>query len=140
MGSEIFPLQKELSARGALYVAPCCGTVIESWQRNDLVRAGRWIATAPAPGKHRSYHFDAFSSPFVPWDVIAKQIVEAGENPSKLKTLYNLWFGLPYEMKGSAPDHKALADRAAKLKRYHVPAARPLADRLRRRAVARHLA
>jgi phage terminase large subunit GpA-like protein len=107
----------------AHYIAPCCGGVIESWQRNDLVRAGRWIATAPALGKHRSYHFDAFSSPFVPWDVIAKQIVEAGENASKLKTLYNLWFGLPYEMKGSAPDHKALADRAEKLKRYHVPAA-----------------
>lgn len=105
----------------AHYIAPCCGSVIESWQRNDLVRAGKWIATAPAPGKHRSYHFDAFSSPFVPWDTIAKSIVEAGDNPRKLKTLYNLTFGLPYEMKGTAPDHKALAERVEKIKRYHVP-------------------
>lgn len=108
----------------AHYVAPCCGTVIEFWQRNDLVRAGRWIATAPAPGKHRSYHFDALSSPFVPWDVIAKRIIEAGENPSKLKTLDNLTFGQAHEIRGNAPDHKLLKARAEQrreLKRYHVP-------------------
>lgn len=108
----------------AEYVAPCCGTVIPFWQRNDLVKRGRWIATAPGPGKHRSYHFDALSSPFVPWDVIAKRIIDAGNSPSKLKTLYNLTLGLAYEMKGTAPDHALLLERARTrpdLKRYHVP-------------------
>lgn len=110
----------------AYYVCPheACGTIISSLERNALVRAGRWIATASAPGKPRSYHIDAFISPFVPWDVIAERIVKAGDNPSTLKTLYNFTFGLPYEVKSSAPDWKQLLDRAQQhpeLKRYHVP-------------------
>jgi phage terminase large subunit GpA-like protein len=81
-----------------------------------------WIATAPAPGKHRSYHFDALSSPFVPWDVIAKRILDAGDDPAKLKTLDNLTFGRAHKVRGNAPDHKALEARREKdLKRGHVP-------------------
>jgi phage terminase large subunit GpA-like protein len=115
----------------AHYVAPCCGGVIESWQRNDLVRAGigtaddgeviGWIATRPGAGKHRSRHFDALSSPFVPWDVIAKRIVDAGADPSKLKTLYNLTFGLAYDMRGEAPDHEVLMARRVEAKLGQIP-------------------
>lgn len=106
----------------AHYITPCCGTIIQSWQRNDLVKEGRWIPTASAPGKHRSYHFDALSSPFVPWDVIAKRIIDAGEDPSKLKTLNNLTFGLAYDMRGEAPDHEALMGRRVEAKLGHIPA------------------
>jgi phage terminase large subunit GpA-like protein len=105
----------------AHYVAPCCGIVIESWQRNDLVKAGRWIATAPGPGKHRSYHFDALSSPFVPWDIIARRIIDAGSDPSKLKTLYNLTLGMAYDMRGEAPDHETLMARRVEAKLGHIP-------------------
>ncbi len=105
----------------AHYVTPCCGSVIHSWERNDLVRAGRWVATAPGPGKHRSYHFDALSSPFVPWDVIAKRIVEAGQDPSKLKTLNNLTFGLTYDMRGEAPDTDVLMARRVPARLGHIP-------------------
>lgn len=105
----------------AHYVTPCCGVVVHSWQRNDMVRAGRWIATAPGPGKHRSYHFDSLSSPFVPWDVIAKRIVDAGEDPSKLKTLSNLTFGLAYDMRGEAPDHETLMARRVEARLGHIP-------------------
>lgn len=104
----------------AHYIAPCCGTVIEGWQRNDLVRAGRWIAIAPGPGKHRSYHFDALSSPFVPWDVIAKRIIEAGDDPAKLKTLDNLTFGLAHEVKGDAPDTQRLMARREDYRDGHI--------------------
>jgi len=115
----------------AHYVPACCGVVIESWQRNELVRAGigrnergeveGWIPTAPAPGKHRSRHFDALSSPFVPWDVIAKRIIEAGSDPAKLKTLNNLTFGLAYDMRGEAPDHETLMARRVEAKLGRIP-------------------
>jgi phage terminase large subunit GpA-like protein len=107
----------------AHYVAPCCGSIIEYHRRTSMVRGGRWIATDPRPGAFPSYHFDALSSPFVPWDEIAKAHVAAGEDAEKLKTFQNLWLGLPYEMRGDAPDHVRLMERRDdSLLRGHVPA------------------
>jgi phage terminase large subunit GpA-like protein len=95
----------------AHYVPPCCGAVIEGWRKFDVYLTGRWVATAPGDGKFKSYHFDALASPFVPWDDIAKKFCDAGDNPNKLKTFWNLTLGLPYEMKGDAPDHVRLLER-----------------------------
>lgn len=95
----------------AHYVTQCCGSIIEPWQKLDLYRAGRWIATAPAPGRFPTYHFDALSSPFVPWDETAKKFCDAGSDPDKLKAFWNLFLGLPYEMTGDAPDHVRLMER-----------------------------
>jgi len=106
----------------AHYVAPCCGTVIESTRKNELVRKGRWIATAPAPGKHRSYHFDALSSPFVPWDLIAERKIIAGDDPSKQKTFDNLTLGIAHEVRGDAPDHVKLLERREAYEPGRIPA------------------
>lgn len=105
----------------AYFVAPCCGSIIHGHEKNGLVRQGRWIATAPAPGKHRSYHFDALSSPFVPWDKIAERAIKAGDDPAKLKTFYNLTLGLAYEMRTDTPDHTRLMERREDFKRGHIP-------------------
>lgn len=106
----------------AHFAAPCCGSVIDGAAKNAVVRKGRWIATASAPGKFRSYHFDGFASPFVPLDVIAQRIVEAGDDPAKLKPLNNLTFGLAYEPKGDAPDWTRLMERREDYKRGEIPA------------------
>ena len=107
----------------AHYVAPCCGVIIEPHEKNALMRKGRWVPTAARPGAFPSYHFDTLSSPFVPWDEVAKAHVSAGDDPSKLKTFWNLWLGLPYEIKGDAPDHVRLLERREDgHKRGHVPA------------------
>ena len=106
----------------AYYVAPCCGSVIEEYERRDLVRAGRWKATDPGPGKMPGYHFNAMSSPFVPWAKIAERAVKAGSDVAKQKTFYNLTLGLPFEMKGDAPDHVRLFERREDgLPSYRVP-------------------
>lgn len=106
----------------AHYVAPCCGAIIQGPEKNTIARRGRWVATDPKPGAYPSYHFDALSSPFVPWDKIAQRAVEAGDDPNKLKGFYNLTLGLPYEIKGDAPDHVRLLERREEgLTRGHVP-------------------
>jgi phage terminase large subunit GpA-like protein len=102
-------------------IAPCCGSVIEPHQRDGLVRAGRWIATAPAPGKYPSYHFDELSSPFVPWNETARLAVEAGDDDHKLKPFYNLHLGLSYEIKGDAPDHVRLLALREEYPRRRIP-------------------
>lgn len=95
----------------AHYVTPCCGTIIEGHEKNAVYRTGCYIATAESAGGKRSYHFDAMSSPLVPWDEVARKFVEADGDPLKLKAFYNLWLGLPYEVKGDAPDHVKLMER-----------------------------
>ena len=106
----------------AFYVAPCCGGIVEPHAKLEMVRNGRWIAGAARPGAFPSYHLDALASPFVPWDSIAKAYVDAGDDPARLKTFWNLWLGLPYEMRGDAPDHVRLLERREEgLPRGHVP-------------------
>lgn len=95
----------------AHYVSPCCGTIIEGHEKNAVYRTGIYIPTASRPGAGRSYHFCAMSSPFVPWDEVARKYVEANGDPRKLKAFYNLWLGLPYEVRGDAPDHVRLMER-----------------------------
>jgi phage terminase large subunit GpA-like protein len=105
----------------AHYIAPCCGTVIEAHEKKELVRGGEWIATAPAPGKFPSYHIDAMSSPFVPWDKIAERWIAAQSDPAKLKAFYNLTLGEAYEIKGDAPDHVRLMERREDYPRGRIP-------------------
>lgn len=106
----------------AHYVTPCCEEIIYPEERDELVRRGTWVATAPRPGAFKSYHFDTLSSPFVPWDEVAKKIIEAGDDPRKLQAFWNLDLGLPYEVKGDAPDHVRLMERRQPgYRRGHIP-------------------
>ena len=106
----------------AWYSCPYCGAVVEESDRARMVRAGRWIATAPAPGRKPGFHFDALSSPFVPWSKIAERYVTAAGDPQRLKGFYNLTLGLPFEMKGDTPSHEILMLRREEgLKRGHIP-------------------
>jgi phage terminase large subunit GpA-like protein len=112
----------DVAPYNAHYVTPCCGTIIEGVEKNSVYRTGRYTPTATRPGAGRSYHFCAMSSPLVPWDEIARKFVEANGDPLKLKAFYNLWLGLPYEVRGDAPDHvKLLERRESDLVRGRIP-------------------
>ena len=102
-------------------VTACCGTVIEADDKLEITRNGVWVPENPEAAV-KSYHFDAFTSPFVPYYEIAQKAVEANNNPAKRKTYYNLTLGLPFEMKGDAPDHERLMERRISgLKRGQIP-------------------
>jgi phage terminase large subunit GpA-like protein len=106
----------------AHYSCPACGAVLEEHDRAQMVRAGRWIATASAPGRKPGFHFGGLESPFVPWSTIAERYVGAAGDPQKLKGFYNLTLGLPFEMKGDTPSHEILMLRREEgLKRGHIP-------------------
>ena len=116
-----FEFEREVPYR-ARYITPCCGTVVQGHEKSAIIRRGRWVATASRPGAFPSYHLDVLSSPFVPWDATAAKVVEAGDDPGKLKALWNLWYGLPYEIRGDAPDHVRLMERREDGRpRGHVP-------------------
>ncbi len=104
------------------YVCPHCGGVIDERDRGRILRAGRWVATAPGIGRKPGFHLDAMSSPFVPWAKVAERYVTAADNPDKLRSFFNLTLGLPYEVKGDAPDHVRLLERREDAPpRGHIP-------------------
>ncbi|TAY95851.1 phage terminase large subunit family protein [Rhizobium ruizarguesonis] len=105
------------------YATPCCGAIIEAYEKVSLMKKGSWVPEASRPGAYPSYHFDALSSPFVPWEKIASRFVGANEDPLKLKTFSNLTLGLSFDMQGDAPDHIRLMERREDdLIRGHIPA------------------
>lgn len=97
----------------AHYVCRHGGCVIEHSEKPAMVRAGRWVATNPGPGRDPSYHLDTLTSLLVGWDDIADAFLKAGKNPEKLKTFTNLWLGMPWEERGDAPDWQRLYARRA---------------------------
>ena len=116
---EFFPDAKGLGGlrfekgwpHNAWYACRHCGAPIEHWQKEAMVRAGRWIAAAPGPGRYPSYHIDTLHSLLVGWDDIAAKFLESKDDPSKLKTFTNLWLGLGWEERGEAPEWKLLYAR-----------------------------
>lgn len=94
----------------AHYVAPCCGRPIEHHEKAALVRAGRFVATNP-DGLYPSFHVDALISQLETWDNIADAWLAADGIEQKQKTFFNNVLGLPYEIKGDAPDHVRLLER-----------------------------
>ncbi|MFD1328284.1 phage terminase large subunit family protein [Mycoplana ramosa] len=105
------------------YATPCCGTVILPHEKIGLMKKGQWVPEASRPGAYPSYHFDALTSPFVPWEKIASRFAECNGDPLKLKVFYNLTLGMAFDMKGDAPDHVRLMERREPdLKRGHIPA------------------
>jgi phage terminase large subunit GpA-like protein len=105
----------------AHYVAQCCGHPIEHHEKSNLVRAGEFIATNPE-GLYPSFHVDALISQVTTWDKIAETWWAAQGNEKKLRVFYNTWLGLPFEIRGDAPDHIRLFERRGGYEPGHIPA------------------
>jgi phage terminase large subunit GpA-like protein len=74
---------------------------MEEW---EVKRApAKWVAHNPDALKHghRSFHLNAFVSPWADWKTECKKFLDAKDDPEMLKTFYNLELGLPYEPKES---------------------------------------
>ncbi|SHE67613.1 Phage terminase, large subunit GpA [Kaistia soli DSM 19436] len=94
----------------AHYVAPCCGRPIEHHEKAALVREGRFVPTN-ADGLYPSFHVDALISQLTTWDKIAEAWLLAEGIEQKEKAFFNNVLGLPYEIRGDAPDHVRLLER-----------------------------
>ena len=108
------------------YACPHCGSLIDDAARTPMIRAGRWIATAPADGaRHPGFHIDAFISLMMSYEAIAEDhLASRRKGEIGRKDFANLVLGLPYLFKGDAPDHIRLMERREEgLTRGHVPPA-----------------
>lgn len=104
----------------AHYVAPCCGTIIEHHEKSALVKAGRFRPTNP-DGLYPSFHIDALISLLTTWDRVAEAWWAAHGDERKEKAFFNLWLGLPYEVRGDAPEHERLMERREDYPENSIP-------------------
>jgi phage terminase large subunit GpA-like protein len=59
----------------------------------------------------RSFHINAFHSPWSNWKALCKKFLDAKDDPEELKTFYNLELGLPFEYKETTTIPDALYNR-----------------------------
>ncbi len=98
--------------QASVLACPAHGCVITEPERRAAVREGRWVATAVGPDRHPGFHVDAFCSLMVSLGDIAEDWLKAQKAGERgLKDFHNLVLGLPYQMRGSAPDHVRLMER-----------------------------
>lgn len=105
------------------YECPNCSHHISEMERVPAVRAGDFIPTADGEGRHPGFHVDAFVSLMMSYEAIAEDWLEQQKHGEEgAKNFTNLVGGLPYAMKGDAPDHKRLYERRETYPQEIVPA------------------
>lgn len=104
--------RSETPPQSAYYVCEANGCVIEEWQRDGMVAAGRWIATHAGDGREPGFHLNKLYSPFVTWSDLAGRFLADKDDPAKLKVFVQQNLGEPWEDRGDAPEWKRLLERA----------------------------
>lgn len=95
----------------ARYLCEACGAGISERQKQAMLDAGEWVAAFP-DRLVRGYHLNALYSPWKDnWDALAKEWVEAQDNPERLRTFVNLRLGETWEESGDAIEAHALEKR-----------------------------
>ncbi|MFK0336793.1 terminase gpA endonuclease subunit [Agrobacterium deltaense] len=100
-----------------------CEHHISEMERVIAVREGRYIPTFTSPDRHPGFHVDAFMSLMMSYGDIAEDKLKCeGKGEAGAKDYSNLICGLPYQMKGNAPDHKRLMERREEYLSGTIPA------------------
>ena len=89
-----------------------CPHLISEMERVAAVRAGHFVPTFTGPDRHPGFHVDQFMSLMMSYEAIAEdKITYESKGEAGAKDYSNVVLGLPYQMKGNAPDHKRLMER-----------------------------
>ncbi len=93
------------------WVCPKCGAANE--EATMRKQPARWVPTNPDAIQNgvRSFWISAFSSPWAPWRKICLDYLEALDDPSRLKVVFNTSLGRLWEERGEVPDEDALFQR-----------------------------
>ncbi|MDR0580719.1 MAG: phage terminase large subunit family protein [Holosporaceae bacterium] len=99
----------------AVYVCECCKKHIENHYKTEMLRQGRWQATAEEKSSQKTigFHLSSLYSPvgWLSWEQCAQNYEMAKDDEQLLKAWTNTTLGIPWEEKGEAPDWGILFDR-----------------------------
>ena len=100
-----------------------CEHVISESERVIAVRSGRFVPTLNGPDRHPGFHVDQFISLMMSYEAIAEdKITYEAKGEAGAKDYHNVVLGLPYQMKGNAPDHQRLMERREDYPAGTIPA------------------
>lgn len=98
------------------YVCSKYGCVIAESEKFEMVRAGKWIATAESlDGKTAGFHVNALYSPWASWSSLineflqATRVVKEQHNTELLKTFINARLAETWELMGTKADESELS-------------------------------
>lgn len=98
-----------------------CGSVWTEGDRVKSIRNGKWVPQKPEIKHHRGYMVSSFASPFTPLTTLAREYVNALDNPQSMKAFINTRMANVYREKGDAPDWQRLYERREAYKHGTVP-------------------
>ncbi|MEM9378428.1 MAG: phage terminase large subunit family protein [Planctomycetota bacterium] len=89
-----------------------CSEAIRESQKEEMVAAGEWVATAESvDGKSRGYHLNALYSPFFKWIELVQKFVAAKDSPMLLQVFVNLYLAETWRERAEVPDWNRLYER-----------------------------
>lgn len=112
-------------------VAPCCGSIIEHWQKASMKLPDGWLSEeiegekplrhmteaefqrlrgAMPASRKRGFHLSGIISSFQTWADMAASFVVAQGDVNKLKTWTNLVLGWLFKLKSEVPDYEKLKE------------------------------
>ncbi|WGS40737.1 phage terminase large subunit family protein [Burkholderia sp. JSH-S8] len=101
----------------AAYICADCGVLIAEHHKFDMLAGGRWIAESPGPNKAAGYWLNSLYSPWVTWQALVREFLEAEKaavngDYAKLKKFRNTRLALTWEQPGDRVKSHTLMDRA----------------------------
>lgn len=102
---------KTVIVKSVKWQCPECGySFSEMAMKNS---AQKYIAKNPTALKNgvRSFHINGFSSPWLSWNMIMREWLEARGNPARESVVFNTRFGLSYKLAGEYNDENIFLNR-----------------------------
>jgi phage terminase large subunit GpA-like protein len=95
-----------------VYRCSHCGAKYDEFDWSNT--EGKWIADNPSAENVRSFHINAFVSPWWRWEDIVLQWLKAKKDPDKYKVVKNTIFGETWEEEGEFENEDFLLERREK--------------------------
>ena len=102
---------KTVIVKSVKWQCPDCGF---EFTEIEMKRAAqKYVAQNPVALENgvRSFSLNGFSSPWLSWNLIMREWLEAKGSPNREAVVYNTRFGLSYKFTGEYEDEKQFADR-----------------------------
>jgi len=91
------PTIEDFDPRELLVSCKKCGCLHSEHEWKAMQKDGKYIALNPGDNKKRGFHLNAFSSPWVTWDTIGDEYLEAKKDPLEMMVFMNTRMGLPWK-------------------------------------------
>lgn len=92
-----------------------CNALIDETEKPKMLARGHWVATHPGR-RVASFHLSALYSPWVTWETLRQEFIDAGRMPEKLQVFINTRLAECFNIDGEiAADASALSKRRVEM-------------------------